>query len=197
MDEHKAKQSSPDAAATGQLQSVTLGGGCFWCVEAVFKEVKGVKSAVSGYAGGKAEHADYKSVCSGQTEHAEVVQITFDPDVISFREILEIFWTTHDPTTPNRQGNDVGPQYRSVIFYHTQEQGYKAEKYKKEIAESIWDDPVVSQIEPLDTFYEAEAYHQDYYERVGNRNPYCTIVISPKVTKLRKKFKDKLKKTGA
>lgn len=177
----------------GRIETATLGGGCFWCVEAVFQEVKGVLSVTSGYAGGSSETADYKSVCSGSTDHAEVVQVRFDPKVISFEEILEIFWTTHDPTTPNRQGNDVGPQYRSVIFYHNDEQKRIAEQSKKEVAASIWEAPIVTEISPLPEFYPAEAYHQDYYAKVGSRNPYCTFVITPKVNKLRKKFAGKLK----
>jgi peptide-methionine (S)-S-oxide reductase len=176
-----------------KLETATLGGGCFWCVEAVFQEVKGVESVMSGYSGGTKETADYKTVCSGATSHAEVVQVRFDPEVISFAEILEIFWTTHDPTTPNRQGNDVGPQYRSVIFYHNEEQKRIAEKSKAEVAAGIWDDPVVTEISPLKDFYPAEDYHQDYYAKTGNRNPYCTFVITPKITKLRKKFAHKLK----
>ena len=176
------------------LQTATLGGGCFWCVEAVYQEVEGIVSVVSGYSGGTAETADYKMVCSGTTKHAEVTQLSFDPEKISFEEILEIFWSTHDPTTLNRQGNDVGPQYRSVIFYHNEHQKAVAEQSKAEVATQIWDDPIVTEISPFDKFYEAEAYHQDYYKTVGNRNPYCTFIISPKVNKFRKKFKDKLKK---
>jgi methionine-S-sulfoxide reductase len=176
------------------LQTATLGGGCFWCVEAVYQEVEGIESVVSGYSGGTAETADYKMVCSGTTKHAEVTQLSFDPEKISFEEILEIFWSTHDPTTLNRQGNDVGPQYRSVIFYHDEHQKTVAEQSKAEVATQIWDDPIVTEISPFDKFYEAEAYHQDYYKTVGNRNPYCTFIISPKVNKFRKKFKDKLKK---
>ena len=173
---------------------VTLGGGCFWCVEAVYQEVEGIISVVSGYSGGKKETADYKSVCSGTTRHAEVVQLEYDPEKISFEEILEIFWTVHDPTTLNRQGNDVGPQYRSVIFYHDEKQKAVAEKSMAEIATQIWDDPIVTEISPFESFYEAEAYHQEYYTKVGNRNPYCTFIITPKVSKFRKKFQSKLKK---
>lgn len=176
------------------LQIATLGGGCFWCVEAVYQEVEGIESVVSGYSGGTAETADYKMVCSGTTKHAEVIQLSFDPEKISFEEILEIFWSTHDPTTLNRQGNDVGPQYRSVIFYHDEQQKAAAEKSKAEVATQIWDNPIVTEISAFDKFYEAEAYHQDYYKTVGNRNPYCTFIISPKVNKFRQKFKDKLKK---
>jgi methionine-S-sulfoxide reductase len=178
----------------GSSQVVTLGGGCFWCLEAVYQEVEGVEKVVSGYAGGDASTANYKAVCSGETRHAEVVQVTFDPSVISFAEILEIFWTIHDPTTLNRQGHDRGPQYRSAIFYQDEEQKEVAEKSIREVASRIYDDPVVTELSPLDGFWEAEAYHQNYYRNVGNRNPYCTVVISPKVQKLRKKFTDKLKK---
>ena len=172
----------------------TLGGGCFWCVEAIYQEVDGIISVVSGYSGGRAETANYESVCSGTTMHAEVTQITFDTNKISFAEILEIFWSTHDPTTLNRQGNDVGPQYRSVVFYHNEEQKAIAKKSAKEVATQIWDDQIVTEISPFDKFYKAEDYHQDYFIRVGNRNPYCTFIISPKVNKFRKNFKEKLKK---
>ena len=179
--------------ASDKTEIATLGGGCFWCVEAVFQEVEGVKSVTSGYAGGAKETADYKSVSSGSTEHAEVVQIKYDPEVISYGEILEIFWTTHDPTTLNRQGNDVGPQYRSVIFYQDEEQKRIAAKSKSEVAARLWEDPIVTEISPLEEFYPAENYHQNYYAKVGNRNPYCTFVITPKVNKLRNKFAHKLK----
>ncbi len=175
------------------LELATLGSGCFWCTEAIFQRVEGVHSVVSGYAGDTEETANYKQVCSGTTKHAEVVQIQFDPTIISFEEILEIFFSTHDPTTLNRQGNDVGPQYRSVIFYHSEAQRAIAQKAKAEIAPQIWDDPIVTEISPLDTFYGGEAYHQNYYNTVGARNPYCSFVISPKVNKFRKKFAHRLK----
>ena len=174
-------------------QMATLGGGCFWCTEAVFQEVQGVISVTSGYSGGTPETADYKLVCSGTTRHAEVVQVEFDPAVISYEDILEIFWATHDPTTLNRQGNDVGPQYRSVIFYHSEEQKAAAERSKTTVAPKIWDRPIVTEISPFEEFFTAEEYHQEYYLNVGNRNPYCTFVITPKVQKFRKNFKDKLK----
>ncbi len=177
-----------------KLEKATLGGGCFWCTEAIFQRVKGVDSVVSGYAGDTEENADYKMVSSGRTKHAEVVQITFDPEVISFDEILEIFFSTHDPTTLNRQGNDIGPQYRSVIFYHDQQQKEVAEKVKKEVAQEIWDDPIVTEISPLDAFYGGEEYHQNYYNNVGMRNPYCSFVITPKVNKFKKQFAHLLKK---
>ncbi len=176
-----------------RTQLATLGGGCFWCTEAVFQEVEGVHSVTSGYSGGSAETADYETVCSGTTRHAEVVQVEFDPQVISYADILDIFWATHDPTTPNRQGNDVGPQYRSVIFYHDEEQKKAAERSKAETATQIWGRPIVTEISPFGEFFPAEEYHQDYYKNVGNRNPYCTFIITPKVQKLRKNFKDKLK----
>ena len=182
-----------DNIPPSQLEIATLGGGCFWCVEAVFQEVKGVQKVVSGYSGGTKETANYEAVCSKKTNHAEVIQVHFNPSVISFAEILEIFWTTHDPTTPNRQGNDVGPQYRSVVFYDSEEQKTITEKSIAEVATKIWDNPIVTEVSPLEAFYEAEVYHQDYYQKVGNRNPYCTFIITPKVTKFRKQFKEKLK----
>jgi len=178
---------------TNHLETATLGGGCFWCVEAVYQNMEGVHRVVSGYAGDTEEKANYKLVSAGATNHAEVVQVTFDPEVISYKEILDIFWQAHDPTTLNRQGNDVGPQYRSVIFYHNDEQKRIAEQSKAEVAPQIWDDPVVTEIAPLDGFYEAEAYHQNYYKNVGSRNPYCTYIITPKVKKIKKLFGDKLK----
>lgn len=179
------------------LATATLGGGCFWCVEAVYKEVQGVESVKSGYAGGTAETANYKAVCSKMTGHAEVVQIQFDTEVINFEEIIEMFWTAHDPTTLNRQGNDVGPQYRSVVFYHDETQKAIVEKSIREVASTLYDDPIVTEIAPLEAFYEAEAYHQDYYAKTGHRNPYCTIVITPKVTKFKKKFAHRLKRVNA
>lgn len=179
---------------TKNLEKATLGGGCFWCTEAIFQRVKGVQSVVSGYAGDTEDTANYDQVCSGMTKHAEVVQVTFDPEVTTYEEILEIFFSTHDPTTPNRQGNDVGPQYRSVIFYHNEEQKQIAQQLKEEVASQIWDAPIVTEISPLEEFFGGEEYHQNYYNKVGMRNPYCTFVISPKVNKFKKKFADKLKK---
>lgn len=179
------------------LQTATLGGGCFWCVEAIFEQVRGVDSVVSGYSGGTKETADYKTVCTGTTKHAEVVQVHFDPQEISYGDILEIFFATHDPTTLNRQGNDKGPQYRSVIFYHNDEQRQIAEDKKQNFAPQIWDDPVVTEIAAFETFYAAEDYHQGYYEEVGDRNPYCSFVITPKVSKFRKQFAHRLKKDKA
>lgn len=179
---------------TNQLEKATLGGGCFWCVEAVFQQVEGVQAVISGYAGGTTEKPTYQQVCSGNTGHAEVVQLAFDPSVISYREILDIFFRTHDPTTLNRQGADVGTQYRSAIFYHTPEQQAVAEQ-AKEAAQSLWDDPIVTEIAPLDTFYEAEAYHQNYYND-HSFQPYCMMVITPKVKKFKKQFPARLKETN-
>ena len=180
-----------------EVAVATLGGGCFWCTEAVYQMIEGVHAVYSGYSGGKAENADYKAVASGQTAHAEVIQVYFNPKVVSYAEILEIFWTAHDPTTLNRQGNDVGPQYRSVIYYSDEEQRTIADQSIKEVATQIWDRPIVTELSPLNGFWVAEDYHQDYYSLVGDRNPYCTFVITPKVSKVRKKFSDKLKKAAS
>ena len=171
----------------------TLGGGCFWCVEAVFEEIRGVVDVVSGYAGGKVSNPSYREVCAGRTGHAEVVQVTFDPDVLSYREVLQIFFTTHDPTTPNRQGADVGTQYRSVVFYHDDEQERIAEEVIREFeAEGVWDAPIVTELAPLPAFYRAEEYHQDYFAQ-NPAQPYCQAVIAPKVSKLRKQYFERLK----
>ena len=179
-----------------ELKKATFGSGCFWCTEAVFERLNGVHSVVSGYAGGAVENPTYEEVCNGTTGHAEVTQITYDPAVITFDELLEVFWKTHDPTTLNRQGNDVGPQYRSVIFYMDEEQKQLAEKYKEELDKSgAWDKPIVTEISPLTNYFEAEDYHQDYYKNNPNQG-YCTFVIAPKVEKFEKVFKDKLKKTN-
>ena len=185
-----------DSIPADQIDTATLGGGCFWCVEAVMLQVEGVYTVVSGYSGGKAEEADYETVSTGRTRHAEVVQVYFNPKLVSYADILEIFWSTHDPTTPNRQGNDVGPQYRSVIFYHNDEQRSVAEQSKRETATKIWDDPIVTEISPFNGFWKAEEYHQNYYNRVGDRNPYCTYIITPKVQKFKKQFPEKLKEKG-
>lgn len=175
------------------LEKATFGSGCFWCTEAVFERLNGVHSVVSGYAGGTVDNPTYEEVCSGTTGHAEVTQITYDPKVITYDELLEVFWKTHDPTTLNRQGNDVGTQYRSVIFYHNEEQKQLAEKYKEELNKSgAWDRPIVTEISPLTNFFSAEGYHQDYYENNPNQG-YCAFVIAPKVEKFEKVFKDKLK----
>lgn len=170
----------------------TFGAGCFWCVEAVFQELKGVMQVQSGYMGGKKPNPTYREVCSGTTGYAEVTQIAFDPSVISYDELLEVLWTTHDPTTLNRQGADAGTQYRSAIFYHNESQKSKAEKSKAEVAPTLWDKTVVTEIVPADTFYPAEEYHQDYYANNPNAG-YCQIVINPKIQKVRTKFSDKLK----
>lgn len=170
----------------------TLGGGCFWCLEAVYDEVQGVEKVVSGYAGGEVENPTYRAVCTGKTGHAEVVQVTYDPDEISFREILEIFFVIHDPTTLNRQGADVGTQYRSAIFYHDEEQREIAEEVIAEVSEA-WDDPIVTELAPIPPFYRAEDYHQDYYEN-NPAQPYCQVVIRPKLAKFRKTFSEKRKK---
>ena len=176
-----------------RLETVTFGGGCYWCVEAIYRDVKGVHRVVSGYSGGTVENPTYRQVCTGTTGHAEVVQILFDPEVISFEDLLAIFWRTHDPTTPDRQGADVGSQYRSVVFYHTEEQKAVAEKSKRETdALGLWPDPIVTEIAPLGDFYEAEGYHQDYY-RLNPEQMYCRAVIDPKVRKFREEFSDRLK----
>jgi len=176
-----------------QMELATFGAGCFWCVEAVFQDLKGVNKVESGYSGGHVKNPSYKEVCQGNTGHAEVCQITFDPKVISYDELLEVFCQTHDPTTLNRQGNDVGTQYRSAIFYHNEKQKELAEKYKKKLNESrAFDAPIVTEIVPFKVFYVAEDYHQDYYNNNGSQ-PYCAFVIKPKVDKVKKVFKDKLK----
>jgi peptide-methionine (S)-S-oxide reductase len=179
--------------ATKQLESATLGGGCFWCVEAVYQDVRGVERVVSGYAGGHVDNPTYQQICTGRTGHAEVTQITYDPAQISYEDILYIFWRVHDPTTLNRQGNDVGPQYRSVIFYHDEAQKVIAERSLAEAsAARVWPNPIVTEIAPLETFYEAEAYHQNYY-RDNPYQPYCQYVIDPKVRKFRASFQERLK----
>jgi peptide-methionine (S)-S-oxide reductase len=175
------------------LETAMLGGGCFWCVEAVFEQLKGVHSVVSGYAGGSMENPTYRDLCNGNTGHAEAVQIDFDPTVVSYRDILEIFFATHDPTTLNRQGADVGTQYRSVIFYHSPEQKQVAEQVIADLnRQKIWPRPIVTQIVPVAPFYRAEDYHLGYY-RENPTQPYCQAVIEPKVVKFRQKFADKLK----
>ncbi|WP_103019363.1 peptide-methionine (S)-S-oxide reductase MsrA [Salinibacter altiplanensis] len=170
----------------------TIGGGCFWCLEAVYEEVSGVTDIVSGYAGGHVQSPSYRQVCSGTTGHAEVVQLTYDPSGIEYQDLLEVFFTTHNPTTKDREGADVGPQYRSIILYHDDEQRETAESLIENLeADGVFGDPIVTEVEPLDTFYRAEDKHQDYYER-NSSQPYCQTVISPKVAKLRKKHADKL-----
>lgn len=181
---------------SGTTDTATLANGCFWCTEAIFEELDGVISAESGYTGGQVANPTYKDVCSGETGHAEALQIVYDPAKISFDELLEVFWETHDPTTLNRQGNDVGTQYRSGVFYHNQEQKEKAERYKEALNKSgAFDNPIVTEITPFTKFYAAEDYHQQYFENNENNNPYCRVVIRPKVDKFRKVFADKLKKS--
>ncbi|MFZ6014552.1 MAG: peptide-methionine (S)-S-oxide reductase MsrA [Bacteroidota bacterium] len=180
--------------STAGLEIATFGSGCFWCTEAIFLNVKGVEKVASGYSGGKVKNPTYKEVCSGLTGHAEVVQLTYDPKVITYEELLEIFWQTHDPTTLNRQGADVGTQYRSVIYYHNETQKQLAEHYKKKLNdEEAFDSKVVTEISPYSTFYKAEDYHQNYYNLNSNA-PYCTFVIQPKLEKFKKVFKERLKK---
>ena len=172
----------------------TLAGGCFWCLEAVYKELRGVARVVSGYAGGHVESPTYRAVCDGTTGHAEVVQITFDPAAASYRELLEVFFTIHDPTTLNRQGGDVGTQYRSAVFYHTPEQRETAEQVIAELtAAEVWDAPIVTEVVPLEKFYPAEDYHQQYFRR-NPEQPYCRVVVAPKVSKFRQKFIGNLRK---
>ena len=174
-------------------QVATLAGGCFWCLEAVYEQLKGVKSVTSGYSGGNVANPSYKLVSTGMTGHAEVVQIVFDPKVVSYSELLQVFFTIHDPTTLNRQGADVGTQYRSAIFYHNLEQKSDAEKTIEEIETAkIWDDPIVTQVVPFEDFYPAEDYHQEYFRNNTNQ-PYCQIVIAPKVAKFRRQYVSRLK----
>jgi peptide-methionine (S)-S-oxide reductase len=174
-------------------QLATLAGGCFWCLEAVFEQLRGVTRVVSGYSGGQVPNPSYEAVCTGTTGHAEVVQVTFDPDELSYRDLLGVFFTLHDPTTLDRQGGDVGPQYRSAIFYHDDAQRRTAEEVLRELeAEHVFDEPIVTKIEPLQAFYPAEEYHREYYRRNPSQ-PYCRAVIAPKVAKLRSKYLEKLK----
>ena len=174
------------------MELATFGSGCFWCTEAVFQQLKGVTKVESGYSGGHIKNPAYREVCNGVTGHAEVIQVTYDPSIVSYDELLEVFWKTHDPTTLNRQGADEGTQYRSVVFYHNDEQKQKAEGYKKKLTdEHIWPGPIVTEISPFTVFYKAEDYHQNYYNQNPNQG-YCSFVITPKVEKFRKVFKDKL-----
>lgn len=176
-----------------RTEPATLGGGCFWCIEAVFQQLQGVDSVVSGYAGGAMADPDYEAVCNGDTGHAEVVQVTFDPSILSYRDVLEVFFTVHDPTTPNQQGADVGEQYRSVIFTHSPEQDKAARAIIAEMTrDEVFDAPIVTQVEPIPTFYPAEGYHQDYY-RSNPSQGYCRAVIRPKLEKFRKAWSQKLK----
>lgn len=181
-----------NASKSAATDTATFGAGCFWCVEAVFQELIGVYKVEAGYTGGKIKKPTYREVSSGTTEHAEAARITFNPSEITYEELLEVFWTTHDPTTLNRQGADVGPQYRSAIFYYDDKQKELAKKSKKEVATKLWDDPIVTEITPAGPFYVAENYHQNYYKN----NPeagYCRVVINPKIQKVREKFSSKLK----
>lgn len=194
---HAQTNNTTDTMSSTTMEEATFGAGCFWCVEAVFEELKGVQSAVAGYAGGKLPNPTYRQVSSGQTGHAEVARITFDPSVISYEQLLEVFWHTHNPTTKNRQGADVGPQYRSAIFYHNKKQKEIAEKSLEKTDQSdLWEDPIVTEIEPLTNYSVAENYHQNYYENNPNAG-YCQVVIAPKLKKFRKDFshllKDKVK----
>jgi len=179
-----------------RLEVATLAGGCFWCLEAVFNDLQGVESVVSGYSGGHVPHPTYEQVCDDTTGHAEVVQITFDPAVISYRDLLQVFFTVHDPTTLNRQGPDAGTQYRSAIFYHSPDQKATAEEVTRELTEAgVWSDPIVTEVRPFEVFYPAEDYHQRYFERNPNQ-PYCRMVVAPKVAKFRKQYLSRLKKVG-
>jgi peptide-methionine (S)-S-oxide reductase len=185
-----SQSSTPD----NQLEVATLAGGCFWCLEAVYNQLRGVERVASGYTGGEAANPTYNQVCGGQTGHAEAVQVTYDPSVITFRDLLEIFFTIHDPTTLNRQGADVGTQYRSAVFYHTPVQKEIAEGIIAELsAEKVWDSPIVTEVTPLEEFYKAEDYHQEYYQN-NSAQPYCQVVIAPKVAKFRQKYFEKLRR---
>jgi peptide-methionine (S)-S-oxide reductase len=188
------KKTKQETLKSKNMEKATFGAGCFWCVEAVFQELNGVLKVESGYTGGQIKNPTYREVCSGRTGHAEVIQITYDPAVISFDELLEVFWKTHDPTTLNRQGADQGTQYRSAVFYHNDEQKKKAEEYKKALDSSgAYTNPVVTEISPATEFYAAENYHQNYFKDNPDQ-PYCSFVIQPKMEKFRKVFKEKLKK---
>ena len=176
------------------MEVTTLAGGCFWCLEAVYDQLHGVTDVVSGYAGGHVENPSYKAVCTGTTGHAEVIQVTFDPSVITFRDLLNVFFTIHDPTTLNRQGADIGTQYRSAVFYHSDEQKATTEEVIKEI-QSIWDNPIVTEITPIDHFYPAEDYHQEYFANNPTQG-YCSAVVAPKVAKFRKHYLNMLKESA-
>jgi peptide-methionine (S)-S-oxide reductase len=196
----KAKEKQENKTMANQvsntegLELATFGSGCFWCTEAIFLDVEGVYNVQSGYMGGKVKNPTYKEVCSGLTGHAEVIQFHYDPKKISYDEVLEIFWKTHDPTTLNRQGADVGTQYRSVVFYHNDQQKQLAEHYKSKLeSENVFNDPIVTEITPASVFYKAEDYHQNYYN-LNQDQPYCSFVITPKLEKFRKVFKEKTKK---
>jgi peptide-methionine (S)-S-oxide reductase len=178
-----------------QQEVVTLGGGCFWCLEAVYNQMQGVQSAISGYMGGKSPNPSYRAVCTGTTGHVEVVQVTFDPEVTPLREVLEVFFAIHDPTTQDRQGNDVGEQYKSVIFYHGDAQRQTAEETIRALeADGLWSNPIVTEVRPAETFWPAEDYHQEYFRNNPNQ-PYCSYVVAPKVAKFRQKFAAKMRQT--
>ena len=182
---------------TSNLQTATLAGGCFWCLEAVFDELKGVAAVESGYAGGQTEQPSYRDVCTGTTGHAEVVQVRFDPSILSYRDLLSVFFTIHDPTTLNRQGADVGTQYRSAILYHDEAQKSAAQELIRELNQQlIWDKPIVTEVSRFEKFFVAEDYHQEYYAK-NPLQPYCMAVVAPKVSKFRKHFMDRLKKQTA
>ncbi len=193
-DQQPMENKDNEQSSISETDTATFGSGCFWCTEAIFASLEGVISATSGYSGGNIKNPTYKQICSGTTGHAEVVQLVYDPELISFEVLLEAFWGSHDPTTLNRQGNDVGTQYRSVIFFHNTHQEELATKFKDELnREKVFPNPVITEISPFSEFYKAENYHQDYYEQNGNE-PYCRLVIAPKLEKFRKVFSEKLKK---
>jgi peptide-methionine (S)-S-oxide reductase len=192
--ENQVKNKATMSAIQSKTDTATFGAGCYWCVEAIFQRLNGVISVESGFSGGHIKNPSYREVCTGTTGHAEVCQITFDPNVIGYDELLEVFWKTHDPTTLNRQGNDSGTQYRSVILYHNDQQRIRASQYKEKLEKAgIWNDPIVTEIVPFVAFYKAEDYHQDYYNQNASK-PYCTFVITPKIEKFEKVFHDKIKK---
>lgn len=186
---------SDTSQTNATIETTTLGGGCFWCLEAVFVQVKGVIAVASGYSGGPTANPTYRDVCSGTTGHAEVVQVRFDPSIISFADVLDVFFAIHDPTTRNRQGNDVGTQYRSAIFYHSPEQKHIAEAKIAELNDKVFDGQIVTEVVPLAAFFKAEDYHQDYFRDNPNQ-PYCQFVVSPKVAKFRKQFASRVKTSG-
>lgn len=184
---------SGDGTMSDKFETATFAAGCFWCTEAIFQDLRGVQRVVSGYAGGRKADPTYEEVCTGMTGHAEAVQITFDPAVISYRELIEIFWHTHDPTTPNRQGADVGTQYRSAVFYHNEDQRLAADEVKRKLEEEkVWPLPIVTEIAPFTNFFKAEEYHQNYFKNNPSRT-YCALTINPKVRKFRIAYRDKLK----
>ncbi|MEQ8323145.1 MAG: peptide-methionine (S)-S-oxide reductase MsrA [Vicingaceae bacterium] len=193
MDSGQTESDQNNQKSLSKTQTITLGAGCFWCVEAIFDQLKGVLNVKSGYSGGSIKNPGYREICTGRTGHAEVCQLTFDPKVITLEKILEVFFQTHDPTTLNRQGADVGTQYRSAIFYHTEEQNIIAQSIKSKLDKAeVWADPIVTEISPIKNFYAAEEYHQEYFDNNGNA-PYCRAVIQPKVEKFKKVFKELLK----